>query len=81
MVCVGGPPGAPIGQYLLSYDPEAFKGRGWAEWTADLTKARQFEDYAAALAYWRQVSRTRPTRPDGAPNRPLTAFTVTVEPL
>ena len=80
MVCVGGPPGAPLGAYLLSYDPEAFRGRGWSDWTRDL-KARQWPDYPTALAYWRQVSKTRPTRPDGQPNRPLTAFTVTVEPL
>ena len=81
MVCVGGPPGSPLGQYLVGHDPEAFGGRGWAEWTADLTKARQFTDYGAALDYWRQVPRTRPTRPDGQPNRPLTSFTVTLEPL
>ena len=81
VVCVGGPPGAPLGQYLLSSDPDAFQGRGWAEWTGDLTEARQFTDHGAALDYWRQVSKVRPTRPDGRPNRPLCTFSVTVEPL
>ena len=80
MVCVAGPPGAPLGQYLVSYDPEAYGGRGWADWSSDLGQALHFEDYSAGLAYWRQVSRTRPRRPDGQPNRPLTAFTVSLEP-
>jgi hypothetical protein len=80
MVCAGGPPGAPIGAYLLSYDPEAFGGRGWSDWTSDRAQALRFEDYSAALAYWQQVPRTRPRRPDGQPNRPLCAFTVSLEP-
>jgi hypothetical protein len=80
MVCVGGPPGAPLGQYLVSFDPEAFGGRGWADWSSDRGQALHFEDYAAALDYWRQTSHTRPRRPDGQPNRPLTTFTVTMEP-
>jgi hypothetical protein len=70
-----------VGQYLVGYDPEYANGRGFADWSADLTKARTWPDYATALAYWRQVPRARPTRPDGRPNRPLTSFTVTVEPL
>jgi hypothetical protein len=80
VVCVAGPPGAPVGQYLLSYDPEAYQGRGWAEWTSDRAKALVFTDYSTAWEFWRQVPRCRPKRPDGHPNRPLTAFTVSLEP-
>lgn len=71
---------APIGQYLKSYDPNAHDGRGTAEWTADIDAAMVFSDPTSLLKYWKQVSRVRPVRPDGKPNRPLTAFTILIEP-
>jgi hypothetical protein len=80
VVCVGGPPGAPLGAYLASYDPEAFDGRGWSDWTQDRAKALVFTDYTVAWEFWRQIPVCRPRRPDGRPNRPLTAFTVVMEP-
>lgn len=81
MVCLGeraGRPGhpGPEGQYLASYDPEGNDGWGHANWTRDLGKAMVFDGAAAAHACWAQVSQTRPLRPDGCPNRPLTTFTV-----
>jgi hypothetical protein len=66
-------------QYLATYDPEARDGRGDATWTTDRAKARRFADLRAAMECWRQVPKARPVRPDGKPNRPLTAFTVTFE--
>lgn len=70
--------GAPVGAYLVEYDPDAHDGRGGATWTEHLMWARRFDDAAAALEFWRQPSTVRPTREDGEPNRPLTAFTVEV---
>lgn len=48
--CVGRPEGglAPVGLYLRSYDPDAFEGRGMADWTLHLGAALVFPDAAAA---------------------------------
>lgn len=71
----------PQGQWLKSYDPEAHGGRGEAEGTWDAADALRFADVSVAWACWKQQSRTRPLRPDGKPNRPLTAYTVCIERL
>jgi hypothetical protein len=39
----------------------------------------RFADLAAAVACWKRQSTVRPLRPDGKPNRPLTAFTITFD--
>jgi hypothetical protein len=64
------------GQYLRSYDPDAFDGQGDMTATHDLKEAKHFSDIKAAMEFYRQVSTVRPVRGDGKPNRPLTAFTV-----
>lgn len=69
---------APKGQFLESYDAEARRGMGFAEWTKDLGQAMVFVTSHAALKCWTQVPEARPTRADGKPNKPLTAFTVEV---
>lgn len=43
--------------------------------------ARQFPSSAEAMLAWNAVSQSRPRRPDGRPNKPLTALTVEVEPF
>jgi hypothetical protein len=67
---------SPLGQYVKTYDPDAAEGQGFATGTANIREALHFTDTAAALAFWRQPSKVAPTRPDGRPNRPLTAFSV-----
>jgi len=67
--------------WLKSFDPEAFDGRGDAVLTDRIEDAQHFESFAAAITCWRQQPRTRPLRPDGRPNKPLTAFTVEIEEL
>jgi hypothetical protein len=42
--------------------------------------ALQFPSSAEAMAAWNTASQHRPKRPDGRPNKPLTALTVEVEP-
>lgn len=67
------------GKYVVDYDPEPrLSSRG--EWvylitTDDPSKARQFSSAADAMEYWR---RSYGLRPDGKPNRPLTAYTVEI---
>jgi hypothetical protein len=67
--------------YLKSYDIEAHDGRGSAEWTYDRDGATQFVSLEHAARTWQTQSKIRPLRPDGKPNRPLSAFTVEVEEL
>ena len=67
------------GKYLETYDPEAHEGRGFAQFTSDLAKAMKFDTHAQAFDLWKSTPRSRPTRPDGKPNRPLTAFTINFE--
>lgn len=74
-----GPKVLPVGQWLRSFNVDAFEGRGEADWTADPAEAMAFITHARAFAAWKTQSTIRPLRPDGKPNRPLTAFTVTIE--
>lgn len=71
-----GEPSPFEGKYLKKFDPEFDAYDGLIEVTADLSEALRFADFEAGLACWKQQSRTVPLRPDGEPNRPLTAFTV-----
>lgn len=48
--------------------------------TANPAAAAGFPSVVEALEFWKTVDPRRPVRPDGQPNRPLTAFTVSVEP-
>jgi hypothetical protein len=63
------------GQYVVEYDP----GRDGPEWgfhiitTTDIDKATRFDD---PITVWRSVDPRQPERPDGKPNRPLTAWTI-----
>jgi hypothetical protein len=70
-----GQPG-PAGQYLHEYDPRT----GFSVWTRHKEKAKKFLDAPEAFELWRSVLEKEPVRAhDGKPNRPLTAFTITVE--
>jgi len=68
-----------LGEYLMRADIEAYDGRGYAEFTKKVKKAKRFASYDEAFEFWRAQSKTRPLRPDGRPNRPLTAFNITIE--
>lgn len=84
IVCVGlahtGPRAmADVGKYLLWFDPDAHGGLGEARWTSDRAEALRFADMGAALDCWKRQSRVKPIRADGAPNRPMTAYSITFE--
>ena len=70
--------GSPAGLFLKAYDPEAYDGRGQADWTDNLDDAMRFDTSGEAWMLWRKVPFTRPRRPDGRPNRPLAAFSIEV---
>ena len=65
-----------LGNYLQDYNPEAHNGRGDATFTPDVAKAMKFDSFYAAMECWSRQSKTLPLRPDGKPNKPLTAFSV-----
>lgn len=67
------------GAYIKSFNPDGHDGRGDLSATRDRDQAMRFPDHITALEYWRQQSKTHPLRPDGKPNRPLTAFSMSIE--
>ena len=67
------------GDYLEWSDPDANFGKGDDRWTPDLAKAKRFLTFKDAIACWKAQSKFVPKRPDGKPNRPLTAWSVTIE--
>src|SRR6185436_15351772 len=66
------------GQFLLSFDFDAFGGNGFGEFTWDVEMAKSFKTLRDAMEFWRTTSTVKPLRPDGKPNRPLTASTISV---
>jgi hypothetical protein len=69
----------PDGTYVQDYNPDACAGYGELVATSDIQKAMRFESAGDALEFYRQQSKVRPFRPDGRPNRPLMAYTVSIE--
>jgi len=69
------------GQWLKSFDHEAFNGRGHGVFTDDIDQAMHFPDAAEAMVFWAKQSQSKPWRPDGKPNKPLTALTVVIDTL
>lgn len=65
-------------QLLKRYDPEGNAGFGDIQVTNDPRQALLFDSPSDALTLWKVTSKTRPVRPDGNPNRPLTAFTIEI---
>lgn len=72
-----GPP--PL--YLKSFNANSYHGLGAAGLTPNLDEALKFDTMANALNFWKTQSTLKPLRPDGKPNRPLTAYTVLIEPM
>ena len=64
------------GCYVAAYDPD----RGLASLVCTMDPAHALDlPWAAAVNLWRSRDPHVPTRPDGMPNRPLTAFTVQID--
>jgi hypothetical protein len=64
------------GDYLEWSDPDARNGMGDDGWTPDLNRAQRFATFSDAMECWKAQSSVRPFRPDGRPNRPMTAYSV-----
>lgn len=66
------------GMFVAEMDVDAFNGQGRLVAAADPANARRFATVRKALEYYKRPSTVRPWRPDGKPNRPLTAYTVEI---
>jgi hypothetical protein len=66
------------GQFLVAFDFEAENGKGWGLFTHCLWCAKRFPTATSAMQFFRRQSKSKPYRPDGQPNRPLTASTVEI---
>lgn len=76
MILCGDAHGRPTrydGQYLRDFDFEAHDGIGMISTTADLQRAKHFDDMQEAFAFYKRSPVCRPIRVDGRPNRPLTS--------
>ncbi len=62
--------------WLRSLDVDAHDGRGDVKLTHDKARALRFASITAAGECWKRQSTVQPLRPDGKPNRPLTAYTI-----
>lgn len=83
---ISGQPSPLDNQWVVEYDPTRPgadpHGRPMTAHVVcspDPARARRFESVDDARAYWRTTSGR--TRPDGQPDRPLTAFSVLAEPV
>jgi hypothetical protein len=68
-----------VGKYVVAYDPQAHDEEhlgGVLELTTELNKAHVFKSAVEAWSCYQQGSGR--TRPDGAPDRPLTAFGIEI---
>jgi hypothetical protein len=74
-----------IGQYVKAYHPGPKTlplGECVLEVTEDRAKAHVYLTAIHAYNEWRRRDpRVHSERPDGQPSRPLTAFTVSIEPI
>lgn len=65
--------------YLKAFDPNGRNGLGKIDFTEKRIEARHFDSILAVMECWKTQSTTVPLRPDGKPNRPLTAYTIQPE--
>jgi hypothetical protein len=79
IIGVAGEDTYPGAVYLEAYDVDAFGGRGHSALTTDPAKALTWASPSDVVEAWREQSTVRPQRPDGKPNRPLTAYTMSPE--
>lgn len=76
-----GTPCPHAGHYLKKFDHEYDNGVGFGVFTPHRRKAKRFDTREELFEFWKRQSKRRPIRADGQPNRPLTALTVTIEPI
>lgn len=75
-----GKPCPVAGQYLKSFDFDAYNGQGFGEFTGNKEDALTFASPVEAFNFWNTQSTVKPRRDsDGRQNRPLTSTTIELE--
>ena len=71
-----------VNRSILTKDGAVIHGPfgGRIEVTTERHRAMAFADPGQAMAAWNSQSKRLPLRPDGRPNKPLTALTVELKP-
>jgi len=67
------------GQYVEKYEDHPLPA-GEVTFTPAPARAKRFSTSREAALFWQQTNKAMPVRPDGKPNRPLTAFSVEIVP-
>ncbi len=83
VICMAdGSPGPYDGKMLSWYNPnlDADDSVAMGGFTNKVEEAMKFENAGEAMVCWNQERTIGSPRPDGLPNRPLTAFTVEIIP-
>jgi hypothetical protein len=62
------------GHYVTGGDHNALDGKGYFDFSPHIGLAMLFPSQREALEFWQRQSTIKPYRPDGKPNRPLTAM-------
>lgn len=75
--------GQPVGKWLSFFDVESgdHARTGLVDYTDDPREALRYPSMIEGMRAWQTRSTRVPTRPDGKPNRPLTAFTAEIKRL
>jgi hypothetical protein len=70
-------------QYVQEYDPSGGSAPDECVLvtTPDITRAKHYPSIVEGWEDWKRVDTRAPVRADGKPNRPLTAFSVTFDPV
>ena len=77
--------GVPLDGVVTPYDGQYVK-----EWnatkdvlvtTTNILEAKRYPSIIEAREDWMQVDQRHPLRPDGRPNRPLTGYSITFDPI
>lgn len=71
-------------QYVVEYDPgpeNMPQGECLLRVTKNIDLAKRFPSRTSAHEEWRRIDPRKPIRADGRPNRPLTAWSVFIQPV
>jgi hypothetical protein len=68
------------GAYVFSVNIQTIPDLNWLRITWDKAEALRFKDTVEAFKVFNEVLQSVPVRPDGKPNKPLTAFNLLIEP-
>lgn len=60
--------------FEAAHDEQALPGSGRATFTENIGEAKRFADAVEVQAFYRQVPKGHPWRPDGLINRPATGY-------